>query len=447
METENGSWYWSVRKIQEDLINSGCVPMVVFLNCCKTAVEHGPSQSIQEKFSNAGVPAVIAMQSDVRGDLAAKFAEMFYAHALTDERPGGQLSLCGAVTRARLALGGADEIDWALPAVTLGKDVDLALTLPGTRQFPKDPEFALCQEFERARFFANCGCERRELVHWCYPIVRAGQSEAPKKVLILKSTEKCGKTHLLRWCMESWAADGWRIRYLEARGGKNPLSWLVQLRANDFPRPSDSDRLLRSGLDPKPFEPFYRALGKLLNIPEGPGQADACDARVLSDEKDEQRDRALADDADHEKLYSLFAEGVEKLNKVILVFNRITVGAIPANLLADLRNHFLARIAKSTSNVRVVLSVLENDYEVFGLKALKEETAIVNVPIDYKDEELVNLLIEALRFPESPAQEEIQAFARRYFVLARKRFKGLADLRMFSAMAAEGQFTLPERMR
>ena len=36
-----------------------------------------------------------------------------------------------------------------------------------------------------------------------------------KNALILTGPPRAGKSHLLKWCMESWALSGARVRYIE----------------------------------------------------------------------------------------------------------------------------------------------------------------------------------------------------------------------------------------
>jgi len=437
VEHASGTWYWGVDLIQEHFSDANMVPTLVILNCCRSASELGGSQSIQAKFSEIGVPAVIAMQSDVRGDLAAKFSEAFYSWALTDEK-GRQESVSEAVRQARLSLGNQPSVDWAIPTLTLCSDVPSTFRLPAAKTMPATPEFMACTEFESTRFFAKCGHGLRQLHDW--------HLGSQKKLLVLCGPGRSGTSHLLRWCMESWSADGHRVRYMEARAGRNCVNWLVQLRSNDFTSLSDETRLLRAGLDPTPFTKFYLALAKRLGVANGPNLVADVDRMVLSEDQNSTRDIALADGNDLSKIYSLFADGIEKLNNTTVVFDQLRAGNSNPTLFGDLRNHFLARISKSQASVRVVLAILEEDYDRFGLKVLANDAEIVKMPVSYTADELQELSVEALRYPDDE-DGVLQKMAALIFGRPPGKLKGLAQLKTIHRQAEDGFFQIPERMR
>jgi hypothetical protein len=93
-------------------------PRLVILTACLSAAPGslsavGPFASVAAALVAAGLPAVVAMQANVRNRSAVRFTECLY------QRIAGRDSIEEAVSRARLALQAsqAGGIDWAIPVL------------------------------------------------------------------------------------------------------------------------------------------------------------------------------------------------------------------------------------------------------------------------------------------------------------------------------------------
>ncbi len=426
------TWYWNTQEMRLGFQTAKCMPRAVFLNCCRSGAETNALQSVQDVFSNLGVPAVIAMQADVRGDQAAKFSREFYLKALAGEKPG---SVAVAVNSARLSLGAIAEINWALPTLTLAGDTALDHQLRAPRAWPSSQDFKVCQEFANARLFANCRMERSKLVHWRTPIDPTAKSP---RLLILKAPASSGKSHLLQWSMESWAVEGSRICYIrvDKPRGKHTLDWLVRLRAGDVKDDGpEEQRLLQLGLPPEPFEPFYRALGKSLSIEPGPGQIAAIDGLQTT----------IPDDVDVARLFALYIDGLKQCGNLILVLDQVGYSSISEDVFALFRKHFLSPISKLEQDVRVVLVVPDEDHSRFKLDTFAtEEARVVVLEIESNVEVLESLAVEALGYPED---EQGARETARSFLKKKGKSQGVARLFFCKGLVDDEQFPKPGRMR
>src|SRR5262249_38479967 len=135
------------------------------------------------------------------------------------------------------------------------------------RQLLVDALFDKCVEFEDARYFGNCREQRRTFVSWIYP--PAPSRTRPKNVLILTGEPRCGKSHLLKWCMETWALGGARVRYVEIEletKSKHFLSVLRQVRDGEmsFYQDDEKRRFLHEALPKSAFQRFNWELNNIL---------------------------------------------------------------------------------------------------------------------------------------------------------------------------------------
>ncbi|HEX5268857.1 MAG TPA: CHAT domain-containing protein [Gemmataceae bacterium] len=221
-------WTWTSRYIQDCL--GVCLPWLVILNACRTgqaaapAADAGPraaaaSRSVAETFLRQRVPAVLAMQGDVRGDAAARLSAPLY-QALVRGEP-----LDAALAEARRQVGnslGLDRPDWCLPC--------LWLTVPPSCVPPEGQRgrFRLHQnvrnEFSELRTFVDREPERRTLCFGAEPI--DARERPGRRLFVVAGDEQVGKTWLVRWCMQAWRVWGWRLVYL---GGDEPGSPFLDL--------------------------------------------------------------------------------------------------------------------------------------------------------------------------------------------------------------------------
>lgn len=106
-------------------------PRLVILTSCRTAVPGGddpfrPFSSVAAALVAAGLPAVIAMQSEVRDANAILFTERLYGGLLRNE------PVEAAVAEARVALRGVDSVtlDWAAPVLFVRSDEGPSVQVP-----------------------------------------------------------------------------------------------------------------------------------------------------------------------------------------------------------------------------------------------------------------------------------------------------------------------------
>jgi len=406
IENPQNGWNWDTVNIGEDFKNAGCVPLFVFLNCCRSANAHAVNLSLQQTFTErVGAGAVVAMQADVRGDQAGTFSKAFYSHALAAPGSPDLTSVVEALRKGRLALGSDAEIDWALPALTFCRDVPIDVKLLTRPKWPTEGPFQVCREFDEARVYADEAEARRKMIQWLYPIGRAPQPN----ILIVRGPARSGKSRLLTWCLESWVPTGHRIRHIAVdRPRGNCAQWLVRLRAGDLsPTTSDPDRFLRTGLDLAPFLPFYDAVAGALNMLTGPAAVPDRAARVnLIDTFRAE----VTDSVSIEPLCARFLEGLKQLGgPVLIVIDQVSIGTIRPELFTPFRDSFLAPLSKdASSSIRVALSVESDNTDPFGLDGLGADAArIVKLRTDYKPEQLEQLAVEALRYREEATLRQI----------------------------------------
>lgn len=275
-----GTRVWDVAALPTFLLQCGWRPRFVFLNACRTAAATPDSASVQNAFLEHGVPAVLAMQSDIRGSLAGIFAARLY-RACAEGRCIKEA--CRLARQALLAEGLAHQYlnpEWAIPALTLAHPAPVAgetRPLFPARNWPDTEPFRTCSDFEDARFFANCREQRRAVVQWVLPVENAANpAEPPPASLILHGVPCCGKSHLAKWCLESLTQPDLRIRYVTHRppGATNFLELLRQIRDGEPPPlPGASPiphELLHGPLPSRHFHRCHRLVNHVLQHGRAP---------------------------------------------------------------------------------------------------------------------------------------------------------------------------------
>lgn len=443
IEHVDSTWNWTTDEIGEDLDLTPNPPRLVFLNSCRSAAERVSTLNLQATFSGRGVPVVVAMQADVRGDKAAGFAKEFYKHALigpvvTDPLP----TVIEAVRAGRDTLGSLQDIDWGLPTLTYGQDVPIDFTLRTRPVWPDDANYRRCREFDDARVYADAGEARRDLVQWFYPV----RSKQQPNLLILLGPKTSGKTRLLHWSMESWAIAKANLRCLDVNilRGFNCIGWLMRLRAGSLPQQrADPDKFLRSPLDPAPFASFYDAVSKALKLPIVPNDQGDLATRAAAIDKAEGK---VTDDLDITPLYETFLDGLQKAGPIVVAFDQVSTNAIDPTLFEDFRDAFLTPLTKvKTSNVRVALAMTTEDYNAYGLNGFDEQAAkVVRLKADQSAQELEQLAVEALRFRN---EVELRKAASFFVNLNIPTQTGLGRLTFCQDLLKAAEFSDLQRMR
>ena len=402
-------WIWTGDTVRADLRTWRWSPRFVFLNACRSAVELEGNRSVQKGFLDRGTQAVLAMQADVQGELAGLFAACLYKEC------AGGAALEDAVFEARSKLGNRlpdyRHIDWALPSLTC--------SAPGIRlveplQAPNTPEFNDCREFVDARFFANCREPRRRFTHWLYP-ADAGTSRA-NNVLLITGETKSGKSHLLKWCMETWAMGGARVRYIELHEqSRTFLDVLRQIRKGE----ADGSRQSQYLHDGLPAAPFRRFKWELKNILEKSEPGEWIESEHTADAEIEDDDGILTARSDKRLEPIICARFLAALRSaagsqpLVLVFDRLGGPNNERTLFAPdfeqlVLNLFLPIARDRGSAMKLAFGATHSEKRDYRLDLLVGDDALTyEVPIDYADEKLVELAAEAVWFEKEMQVREL----------------------------------------
>lgn len=422
-------WIWTGSDIRTDLRAWRWIPRFVFLNACRSAAEQEGSYSVQRGFLDRGTQAALGMQADMRGDLAGQFAAKLYEQCALGK------TLEDAVFEARQTMTGKlpsnDHIDWALPALTA--------TAQGIRLFepplsPTSLEYEQCREFREARFFANCREPRRKFTHWVYP---ADQAPSTKNVLVVTGEPKSGKSHLLKWCMETWALGGARVRYIELHWqSKSLLDVLRQIRKGE-PDGTTESQYLHAPLPPAAFKRFKWELKNLIETNE---TGEWTEADHINDPEIPDDDGILPGKG--EKLlepvvcarFWAALKAAAGARPLILVFDRLGGPNNERTLMMRdfeqlILNLFRPIAQETNSIIKLAFSASgpeATDYKLGSLPA--QNTVKFQVPTEFDDEQLAKLAAEMLWFHE---ESEIENLAKRLFLFPRphRMEKGLARLK------------------
>lgn len=200
---------WALGDIRRDIRSGGHAPRLVFLNACRTSVGTGVPNAGGPLMANLtdvlfaiGTKAVIGMQGDVPGDLAARFSAEFYKQVLE------QAPLDVAMTAARREMSRGrgqleQRVEWSLPVLNTAILPSLVL-----------PQRTLAPLVGPERFVDRV--QQRRLVH---DSMRAS-APAPNGtmspyVVAIVGDEGAGKTHLARWCQQAFEWRGSQTVYVD----------------------------------------------------------------------------------------------------------------------------------------------------------------------------------------------------------------------------------------
>lgn len=426
-ESGEEPWPWYSSDIDSEVPAMGWVPQFVFLNACRSAIELQGHWSLQRSFLAAGAKAVLGMQADTRGDLSGAFAAALYARLAEGGTLEDALAKArAAVTREPRLVPSLDHIDWALPSLMVtGRDTVLFTPRP----WPAEPSFEQCREFEAARHFADCKDGRRALTHWIYPTIEAMKPN----VLLLQGAPGCGKSHLLKWCMESWAIGGARVRYIELRDSKPKdfLSVLRQIRDGEAVAGNDDTLYLHSELDPLKFRRFTWELNNLNQT----GLAGDWDAAAVPAGKVADDNLALAakgEKAPHPIVGASFVAALREVaaadRPLVLVLDDFPGLLSPGECELLVRHVFRPIAEAPDSLVKVVFGVTSAqvvEYKLSLLPALK--TAKHTVTDQFSDAQLIQLASELVWFQEESDVQDVATW-----VLSRPRPANLTGLGLLS---------------
>lgn len=354
-QNEPDSWNWGPARLALDMRGAGWVPSLVLLNACRTQ-DRGASFGFAEAFIQAGVPACITMQGDVRGDVAGRFSAQVL-QSLCDDEP---LDL--AVARARLAIAGPaplEAVDWALPVLSMAR--------PGQPLFPERPKHALPDHgraFDDVHFFAD----RRDLRRTLRGRFQGAATDGPVHLAVVAGEPRCGKSHLAKWCLQNFALlFDTAVRYVPI-AGSSTVDFVALLR-----RMRDGFGGATGG-DPA-FHAFNRTLNQVLS-----GQVPtAWDGQPVVDEGRGFDPAVVTWEHAIRDIFAAFLEALQQLSaerRVVIILDQFRAPdrtpAVEPRLFQDvLVPHLLRPLQQGLAPGVLLILVMESaDCLAFGIDAL-----------------------------------------------------------------------------
>ena len=212
---------WTPARIGMDL--AGWTPHLAILNACRTsdAAEQEGAWRVSEEFLGLRVPAVIAMQADIRGDCAAAFTGGLY-RALVEGKPLDAAVAAGrvAITRVR----DEEHRDFALPSLSVSSPPQSVLRHGcGSNDQLRPPVESVPKHFKG---FVDRTRERGRLARGLDP-----DDHSPSLIAVVGGAQ-VGKTRLARWCVSASELNGLNVAYVDlGKHGQQPfVDTLVAIR-------------------------------------------------------------------------------------------------------------------------------------------------------------------------------------------------------------------------
>jgi hypothetical protein len=210
---EQNGWRWDTASIAGLL--ERWKPRLVVLNACRSQVstfsldDQGGVFGVAETFSKKGVPAVVAMQADVRDDAAGAFSVELWRQV------GNGVDVDKAVAYARdemaNTVGGWARRDPFLPALTMSVAPENVLP----RLYPLNPNrreiLQRTPSWDTVHHFVDRGDQRRQIWSDVMEIANGSRREG----ILLRGQSQIGKSALARWCVGAAALRGHEAVYVD----------------------------------------------------------------------------------------------------------------------------------------------------------------------------------------------------------------------------------------
>jgi hypothetical protein len=371
-----------------------------------------------------------------------------------------------AAREARMSIYGlqqdGDLVDWALPSLSAASP-SLALFTP--RAPPADPDFDQCEEFESARMFANCDEGRRLLTTWLCPTRPVAAHARPAHVVLLTGSSRSGKSHLLKWAMESWILGGARVRYIELHDG-TALGFVSILRLIRDGTGQNGKGLLQRRLPTAPFRRFTWTLVNRLKTGR-PGEWN--EAHHPGDEVADDFTLTLLPANGEKRLepeicaeFHAALQQVAEERPLVLVFDKFTSGnsrLVSPDDFELIVNHLFKPIAQDkSSRVKLVFCANALEREIYKLSDLPQ-TVNCSVPANITDDLLADYAVEMMRFDETYPAVTASTLRAKLKVLAEAVFglptlddplqqpQGMAKLGKLDSLLKQSGYNKPPRMR
>ena len=411
---------WTAPQIFANFQAWGWIPRLVFINACRSDAQNVATEdirvqawSIGDVFRRLGVPAVLSMQADIKGDLAGTFAGIVYK-GLAELKPLDQaVGLARGQIMTRVTLNSPQ---WAVPVLTLAVPPEEVLGLNPNTRFKQLPAIKACDDFKTIDFFSDRADARRTLIQGFYPLPR---QKADKDLIIVKGGPDVGKSWLAKWCMEVCALLNHDIRYVEI-GGQETQSWLdvlLQIRDGD---PNKKDSLIHQPLSESAF---YRFNWDLEHRFKGEPPPTEFDNRVVPPKKIKLGDplarwRPDFEQETFESFRRAIIQAAEINNPLIIVLDHFTKGGkgiseqdmtdrfIPNLVVPAALQKFREKIsAKEMRSVKFVLVLTEKEFELFKFGDLVKNYHLVPVtPV--KSADAKEVMLEYMRYCLDLKEEE-----------------------------------------
>lgn len=252
---------WMVGDIPIDL--QSWQPRFTFINACRSSstADQQNSWDIARAFSSAGVPAVVGMQGDIRGDAATEFSRKLYESMIKG------LEIDRALAEARAAVKNIKEItlkrrDWALATLYLQQlpaqilDMKPPIDQKTYDRFRSDSKLGAIHDFVGRRK------QRRQLWHGVDEI--ADYKDEFSNACIVVGNEQIGKTALVQASMKVCALRNRRICYVDV-GYKSFTEFVDLLKIIRAGDPKSSE-IICAPLPTEPFADFDNKYRELLEI-------------------------------------------------------------------------------------------------------------------------------------------------------------------------------------
>jgi hypothetical protein len=215
---------WTARTIA--LALNAWQPRLAVINACRS--EHAAESQkgtwrVGETFLRSGVPAVLGMQGDIRGDAAAKLTGALYREVAR----GRTIDVALAIAREEMADSvGFDRRDPWLPCLTLSVAPEHILP-PQFAVTPKERD-DIVTRYAPLTSFVDRVEERRDV--W----ERHGERkpEALGAALVLLGPLRVGKTGLVKWVLGACALAAENVAYVDL-GGRRRRNFRAVLAAID----------------------------------------------------------------------------------------------------------------------------------------------------------------------------------------------------------------------
>jgi CHAT domain len=382
---------WTLMDISAALTNH--TPRFAFINSCRSndpqtrANDQEKNWAIADGFVNAGVPAVLGMQGDIRGDAAAIFATKLY-EALAEQKP-----LDVAIAEARQGVSnnlGFDRRDWALASLLLSVLPEHLLPV----EFDVDPErldlIRSDKDLRKFFDFVDRRPERRSVWKELNPVV---QAQAQKNLLVILGDEDVGKSALVHCFLELCAVHDRQLIYVDLKDQSKNFIDIFRMIRDGNPQGSVISHPLknRAAFNRFTYDLNHLLNGKLPPEPQGGLPNDIQDEGLSLDLVTEKGNENFI-----EAIFSSFRAALKQAaiaEPLILVLDQMD-GLFGGDVKKLLRPYLIDEIAqRRIPNVRMILGLRPGKYQEFAMDALRGLFETVRVPL-FKQEQFVPLARE-----------------------------------------------------